>query len=364
MANTHKPMSAESIALIAETEEKHTQELPQAQCVLVMANTSDGQFQASTSVSGHEYVGVGTSKEQAYDFLLDMCERAGFDPQFTALRDESVTISPAPTSQPVNLLVPATQPDAQPGEHEDPSFGLVVGIPTMDQGWVTPMSDPAAYKRMYLAAWEMATGFSVYAFGNLAKQGDVAMNIRSSVTALMESGEAGTRAGVVGKAKGPWAMGVGVRMGVTTDMLWVRTLGLPDPTTAPFRAGMGAAREAHLKNLSGLPVHPDKVEQSEAAKARKWGGVRGQNNSAVTKERRAAKQAKAHAAGMAAKEAAQLAGHSESIQQVHYMWIYCATMRAQGEVHMEYERQLTAAGITKEQLNSVVEQLVAQSKAA
>ena len=208
---------------------------------------------------------------------------------------------------------------------------------------------------MYLAAWKLATGFSVYALADLTAD---AMNVRSSIAAVMMSGDAGESIGVCARAVNPWALGTNGER----DMCWVRVAkGTPDPTTKPFRSGNGEAREAYLTTLSGLPAFPEKAdnvrEWRERRAARSFMGTK--NASTVpAREAREEKRAMAHAAGKAAKTAAIAAGKSE-YAETHYKWAYCAQLRLLGEIHAEYERQLADVNVTEEDILSVMAQMKA-----
>jgi len=359
-------MSAESIALIASTEEPVTQELPQVFLELTIERTRDfngnvisHSFTASTEHMGRSFEYSAGSKIAAHKKLVAQLNKLGIDPRWTAVRynpadePEAITApaseSEAQADEPEDVVLPADEP----GEHES-EFSLVVALPVLDKsGLLTPLSDPEAYKRVYLAAWKLATGFSAYHFSDVSSD---AMDIRSSITAVMMNGDAGESIGIPAKAVGPWMLGTNGEQ----EMAYVRALKLPDPTTKPFHAGMGLAREAHLMTLSGRPVHEDKYEAARLRRERKtagsYVGTRGLSTVGAKKVRED-KRALAHAQGQAARTAAIKAGHGEAIAEIHYRWIYCATLRVVNEIHAEYERQLLDAGITEEQILSATEQM-------
>jgi hypothetical protein len=261
---------------------------------------------------------------------------------------EPVYVAPrvVPGLEPETLQTPAVELD-EPGEHEAPEHGLVNSIPVLDKsGWLTPLSDPLAYRRVYLAAWTMATGLSAYAHDkSLVANRD----IQAAVAAVMMSGDAGASVGIPAMAVNPWALGTNGEK----EMLWVRvTYKTPDPTTAPFRAGMGVAREAHLKNLSGLPAFPEKAQAwLERREARNYIGTKGANT-VGEKKAREIKRGQAHAAGQAAKTIAYEQGEDEATADLHYRWVYCATLRGLGEIHTVYEAQLAEVGVSEEMIIS------------
>jgi hypothetical protein len=272
--------------------------------------------------------------------------------------DDEPEITQAPVEEPDADELESAELADEPGEHEDPIHGLVTVQPELDKsGWLTPMSDTLAYKRVYLAAWELATGFSVFHFHDLTRE---ARDIRASVAALMMSGDAGAKVGIIAKAVNPWAQGTNGE----TEMPWIRTMAkTPDPTTKPYKAGMGSAREAMYMNLSGLPVNPYRNEtvrsMRERREARAYVGTRGRGTVGAENER-SLKRDQAHTAGMAAKEAAINAGYDRDTQSAHYKWAYCATLRFLGEVHEVYEQQLALLDITREDILKTVEDMKKQ----
>jgi hypothetical protein len=256
-----------------------------------------------------------------------------------------------------SLEEPADETDV--GEHEDPAFGLVIDVPKLDKtGWLTPLSDPLAYKRVYLAAWKLAYGLSVYNIADLTAE---STDTRAAVAAVMMSGDAGESIGVPARAVNPWKLGTNGHQ----EMLWVRVCkGTPDPTTKPFRSGSGVAREAYLTTLSGLPAFPEKADAArvwrEKRAARSFVGTK--NATTVgARDARDEKRAAAHAAGKTAKTAA-LANNQSEYAEIHYKWAYCAQMRLLGEIHSEYERQLAEDNVYEADILAVVEQM--RSKAA
>lgn len=361
----HTQLTAESAALIADTENQLVVELPIAQSILTVSRElENGQpvrkFRASATINGQVVFAVAGKKTTAHTLLVKAVRAIGFEPQWTALHDHT-DITDEPKSNVKEQAWPDELPAAQsetpaeePGEHECPTFGLTVNMPKLDRsGLLTPVSDPTAYIQVYLAAWKMATGFSPYQFKDLSREG---ANIRASIGALMLSGEAGAEAGIPCKAVNPWALGTNGQQ----EMCWVRVIPrTPDPTTKPFKAGDGEARETFLNTLSGLPVHPDRQESARASRERRAArffqghkGIKGkaQENALVEK------QAQAHKAGQAAKDAAYKAGHGE-LAEIHYKWIYCATLRVLGEIHTVYESQLAEAGVTVDQILVTVNQM-------
>ena len=340
-------------------------ELPSAHLTLTVQRVTDAsgeiiprRFVCTTELSGRPLTATAGTKYAAHNYLQRQVRMLGFEPMWTAVRDETVLVD-VPDEEPEEIPGPAFEPEIpvdEPGEHEDPAYGLVVSVPVLDKsGWLTPMSDPLAYKRVYLAAWKLALGLSVYAIADLTAD---AMNVRASIAAVMMSGDAGESIGVPARAVNPWALGTNGER----EMCWVRVAkGTPDPTTKPFRSGNGEAREAYLTTLSGLPAFPEKAENVRAWRekraARSFMGTR--NATTVgARDARDEKRALAHTAGRAAKTNAIASGLGEHAE-THYKWAYCAQLRLLGEIHSEYERQLLEANVTEEDILSVMAQMKA-----
>jgi hypothetical protein len=362
-------LTPETQALIAETEAE-PKELRSANIPLTVTRAFDltGQviprrFICSTELFGRTITAAAGTKMAAHKSLQQQIRMLGYEPMWNAVRDFTV-LEDSPDDEPEDVpatvepvyesTTPTAEPE-QPGEHEDQQYHLVVQIPTLDKsGWLTPLSDPLAYKQVYLAAWKLATGFSVYSIADLTAE---AWDVRASVAAVMMSGDAGESVGIPAKAVNPWALGTNGER----EMCWVRVLrGTPDPTTKPFRAGNGEAREAYLTTLSGTPAFPEKYESArewrEKRAARRFIGTKGASTVAA-KDAREARRAQAHVHGSAAKTAAFEAGYDEGIAEIHYKWVYCSTMRILGEIHSEFEHQLADAGIIEEQILETAEQM-------
>lgn len=371
-----KKLTIESAALIADTELEQELEALSVYIPLtiIRGKTPDGTiiprcFVASTTLHGRTLTAIAGNRRKAMAELQAQVQRLGYEPMWSSFTD--LTGFATPNDEPEIIPAPVEEPDAdelesaelatqddEPGEHEEPIHGLVSVQPELDKsGWLTPLSDALAYKRVYLAAWELATGFSVFDFHDLTRD---SRNIRASVAALMMSGDAGAKAGVFAKAVNPWALGTDGK----TEMPWIRTMSkTPDPTTKPYKAGMGEAREAMYLNLSGLPVNQYRNETARSMRerraARAYIGTRGCGTVSAENERNM-KRDQAHAAGMAAKEAAINAGYDRDTQSAHYKWAYCATLRFLGEVHEVYEQQLALLDITREDILKTVEDMKRQ----
>ena len=323
------------------------------------------RFTCSTQLLGRVISVTAGSRYAAHSSLQKQIRMLGIEPMWTAVNDESGSPASGLDSkddEPEEEIVPdvgpenaANNPEVQ-GEHEDPAFGLCVQIPTLDKsGFLTPLSDTLAYKQVYLAAWKLAMGHSVYSFSDLTAE---SRDVRASIAAVMLSGDAGESIGIPARAVNPWSNGTNGER----EMLWVRVCkGTPDPTTKPFRSGNGEAREAYLTTLSGTPAFPEKAENirdwREKRAARSFMGTR--NATTVdARERREDKRATAHAVGRAAKANAIANGMGE-FAEVHYKWAYCAQLRMLGEIHAEYERQLADVNVTEEDILSVMAQMKA-----
>lgn len=335
----------------------------QIQATLTMERAKDSsgvplrKFVCSAEIAGQPVSAEAGTRPAAFKRLCEVINRFGYEPKWTAFRDldvddepdespvvEPVYVSPriVPGIEPETLQTPADETD-EPGEHEAPEHGLVNCVPVLDKsGWLTPLSDPLAYRRVYLAAWSLATGLSAYArdrtlVGN--------RDIRAAVAAVMMSGDAGASVGIPAIAVNPWSLGTNGEQ----EMLWVRvSYKTPDPTTAPFRAGMGAAREPHMKDLSGLAAFPEKAEEWLARReARKFAGTKGADTVGAQQDRLAIR-GQAHRAGCAARSIAIQQGLDVQTADTHYKWVYCATLRNLGEIHSVYESQLAEVGITEE----------------
>jgi hypothetical protein len=346
-------LSSETAALIASTEKPA--KLPSIYLVLTVEREKDSsgkpilhRFICSTDLNGRHIEETAGNPFTAHKNLQKRIHRIGYEPMWSAVHEmtalDDVEEEPeevaeeVPTVQDSEIIEETVEEDVgnPVGEHEDPAFGLVVTIPVLDEsGWLTPLSDQLSYHRVYLAAWELATGMSVYSFNTLDYQ--QSGNIRAAVGAVMMSGDAGARVGIPAKAVNPWAPGTDG----TQQMSWIRVNKLPDPTTKPYR-------------------HKEENPQAwrERRASRNYVGVRGVSTVAA-KDRRDEKRNQAHAAGQAAKTAAITANHSVEIAEIHYKWVYAATFRALGEIHAEYERQLEATGISIEQIIATSEQMKA-----
>jgi DUF971 family protein len=360
----HSNMSAATLALIAETEETTAKELPPAHLALTIQRAFDqaGQpiprrFICSTNLLGRVITSTAGTQFAAHTGLQRQIRMLGYEPVWTAFNDLTVLVQ-HPDDEPEQLSLPISEPEdtaessepaEEPGEHEDPAYGLVVAIPALDKsGWLTPLSDPLAYKRVYLAAWKLATGFTVYSISDVTAE---SRNVRAAVAAVMMSGDAGESIGVPAKAVDPWALGTNGER----EMCWVRVAkGTPDPTTKPFRPGNGVAREAYLMTLSNRLAFPDRAEGMrvwrERKAARRYVGTKGTATTVPQKDERDIKRGQAHAAGQAAKGIAFANGSDSITAERDYKWVYCATLRNLGEVHAEYERQLADAGISEQDI--------------
>lgn len=251
--------------------------------------------------------------------------------------------------------------DEPEGEHEHPAHGLVVSFVRLDKsGWLTPLSDPVAWRTVYEAAWaEMARCWETNA-GDLDLNGQPIKNMqiceamRVGVSELMTSGVANQLAGVVGKSVAPWALGV--RGGV--EMQWIKVVpGTPDPTTNGFKAGMGECRLRHMKDINGnMVVEPEcTVEEAMAYQARKDARRFECTKRKLTVPARDALQAKrdqAHAMANVSKAHA-----APGQEERDYMWTYAAAFRVLGEIHTVFEARLAELGIDNDDIMRAVAQL-------
>lgn len=363
-------MTEETLALIADSELPVTKELIPFTSTLTVDRARDengniikNKFACSTEKDGFTHTSTAGNRFVAERNLRKHFESLGFAIMWTAVRDltaptdeseapvvEPVFVAPREVQDTNNMLEPGTlqtpAEEIEVGEHEGQEHGLTMYIPTLDKsGWLTPLSDPLAYRRIYLAAWLMATGVSAYAVDRtLVANRDV----QTAVAAVMMSGDAGASVGIPAKAVNPWALGTNGQQ----EMLWVRVgHKTPDPTTAPFRAGMGPAREAHLKTLSGLPAFPEKAQQwLDRREAKNFIGTKGTSKTVPQKNELAMKRSQAHAAGTAARTIAINKGESEADAEVTYKWVYCATLRFLGEINPELEKQLERDGVSEDMI--------------
>jgi len=359
--NQNIALSPETLALIADTEAEVTKELTSAHLALTVQRATDAsgvviprRFICSTELLGRNVSAVAGTQFAAHNSLQEQVRMLGYEPIWTAF---NTVLESHPDDEPEQLPLPlnelddaADEPDdavEEPGEHEAPIHGLTVYLPKLDKSWLTPVSDPDAYRAVYLAAFAVATThMSAYTVDkNL--HGPAGRDLRKDIAAVMMSGEAGAAVGIPACAVDPWALGTNG----ATEMPWIRAIHLPDPTTPPFRAGLGESRKAHYKTLSGLPAFPDDAERlvawRERKAARRFVGTNGTAKTVGQKTEREVKRGQAHAAGKAAKQIAIKNGENETTAERDYKWAYCATYRNLGEVHAEYERQLVDAGVTE-----------------
>lgn len=356
-------MSDATLALIAETEAEVTNELPSAHLALTVQRATDAsgaiiprRFICSTELLGRSITAAAGTQFAAHTGLQRQIRMLGYEPVWTAFQDLTVLVS-HPDDEPEQLSLPLEEPELpaessddtaeEPGEHEAPAHGLTVYLPKLDKCWLTPVSDPDAYKAVYLAAFSVATThMSAYTVDkNL--HGPGGRELRKDIAAVMMSGKAGAAIGIPACAVDPWALGTdGAR-----EMPWIRVNHLPDPTVPPFRAGLGNAREAHYKTLSGTAAFPEKAERAtawrERRNARRYVGTKGTATTVGQRDERDVKRGQAHAAGQAAKGIAFQNGADQATAERDYKWVYCATLRNLGEVHAEYERQLADAGVSE-----------------
>lgn len=342
-------MSDATLALIAETEAEVTNELPSAHLALTVQRATDAsgaiiprRFICSTELLGRSITAAAGTQFAAHTGLQRQIRMLGYEPVWTAFQDLTVLVS-HPDDEPEQLSLPLNEPDdtaegsedavEEPGEHEAPAHGLTVYLPKLDKCWLTPVSDPDAYKAVYLAAFSVATThMSAYTVDkNL--HGPGGRELRKDIAAVMMSGKAGAAIGIPACAVDPWALGTdGAR-----EMPWIRVNHLPDPTVPTFRV----LRKASAERATAW---------RERRTARRYVGTKGTANTVGQKDDRDVKRGQAHAAGRAAREIAIQNGANETTAERDYKWVYCATYRNLGEVHAEYERQLVDAGVTEEMI--------------
>jgi hypothetical protein len=358
-AHQNVSLSQETLALIAETEAEVTKELTSAHLALTVQRATDAsgeiiprRFICSTDLLGRSITAAAGTQIAAHTSLQRQIRMLGYEPVWTAFTDLTV-LEQHPDDEPEQLPLPLNELEdtaeeseeavEEPGEHEAPIHGLTVYIPKLDQCWLTPVSDPDAYRAVYLAAYAVATThMSAYTVDkNL--HGPAGRELRKDIAAVMMSGQAGAAVGIPACAVDPWALGTNSE----NEMPWIRVSRLPDPTTPPFRAGLGDAR----KTLSGTAAFPDEADRMvawrERKAARRFVGIKGTAKTVGQKTERDAKRDQAHRAGMASKQIAINKGEDAVTAERDYKWVYCATYRNLGEVHAEYERQLAEIGVTE-----------------
>ena len=359
-------LSPETLALIADTEAEVTKELTSAHLALTVQRATDAsgeiiprRFICSTDLLGRSITAAAGTQIAAHTSLQRQIRMLGYEPVWTAFTDLTV-LEQHPDDEPEQLPLPLNELEdtaeeseeavEEPGEHEAPIHGLTVYIPKLDQCWLTPVSDPDAYRAVYLAAYAVATThMSAYTVDkNL--HGPAGRELRKDIAAVMMSGQAGAAVGIPACAVDPWALGTNSE----NEMPWIRVSRLPDPTTPPFRAGLGDARKAHYKTLSGTAAFPDEADRMvawrERKAARRFVGTNGTAKTVGQKTDRDVKRGQAHAAGRAAKQIAIQKGADAVTAERDYRWVYCATLRNLGEVHAEYERQLADVGVTEQDI--------------
>jgi hypothetical protein len=367
-------VTSATLALIAETELVNAQELPSLHTALTVARAVDSagsiiprRFTCSADVLGQPVTHTAGTKFAAHSGLQRQVRLLGFEPMWNAVRDfTEAADEPAPVIEPVfvapreipnmpegqNLHTPATETD-ELGEHEAPKHGLVHKLPKLDNGRVTPVSDPDAYKAIYFAAFTLASNGFVSPFTqdkalfDLGEKSGVegrGRTLRRHVAQVMASGEAGTSVGIPAVAVDPWALVNG-----QADARWIRVLHLPDPTTKGARKGDGERREAFSTNLSGLPDTERARMWLERREANRYVGTKGRN-SVGSKAERTTIRLQCHLAAKAAKEIAVNGGEDELTADLQYRWVYAATMRNLGEIHSVFETQLAEQGVTEQMI--------------
>jgi len=367
-------MTDATLALIAETEETPAKELPAIHTALTVVRAVDSngttiprRFTCSADVLGQLVTHTAGTKFAAHSGLQRQVRLLGYEPMWNAVRDfTDPADEPAPAVEPVfvapreipnmpegqSLHTPAIELD-EPGEHEGPEHGLTHRLPKLDNGRVTPVSDPDAYKAIYFAAFSLASNGFVSPFTqdkalfDLGEKSGVegrGRTLRRHVAQVMASGEAGASVGIPAVAVDPWALVDG-----QSDARWIRVLHLPDPTTKGARKGDGERREAFSTNLSGLPDTDRARMWMERREANRYVGTKGRNTVGAKAERTAIKL-QCHLAAKAAKQIAVDSGEDELTADLQYRWVYAATMRNLGEIHSVFEAQLAEQGVTEQMI--------------
>jgi hypothetical protein len=363
-------MTDATLALIAETEETSAKELPAIHTALTVVRAVDSnnvviprRFTCSADILGKLVTHTAGTKFAAHSGLQRQIRMLGYEPMWNAVRDfTDPADEPAPVVEPVfvapreipnmpegqNTHTPASETDEQ-GEHETPEHGLVHRLPKLDNGRVTPVSDPECYRAIYFAAFTLASNGFVSPFTrdkalfDLGEEGR-GRTLRRHIAQVMASGEAGTSVGIPAVAVDPWAMVDG-----QSEARWVRVLHLPDPTTKGARKGDGERRETFSTNLSGLPDTERARMWMERREANRYVGTKGRNT-VGSKAERTEIRLQCHLAAKAAKQIAVDSGEDELTADLQYKWVYAATMRNLGELHSVFEAQLAEQGVTEQMI--------------
>ena len=297
------------------------------------------QFTAGIQLKGQWILGTGPQVRSAVKALRSKLEEIGADrPDF-----EVAILATKPESKPAEK---PEQPAPKPEETKAPAWEPeTMGIDSSDlddeteavpaagpDGWITPISDLAAWKA------EVARALNTSIAIGIPRSRDAKLEFRKNVSLLMETH------GYIGAYR-VLPSGLSFLATYAKDII--------DPTVRQARPGDGARQ---MKDINGNWV--DSKGESLQLKDRP-----------VQKERRywypGGKFAyvKADSQGNAWRESAARRGMTAEQSELMYKLGFVVSLRAAGKVpHTPFEKDLATAGYTEERISSVVEEV--KSRAA